>query len=113
MISRLLEGLYSTSKHQNLTIYTLFYIFTASFNDKDDFSVSCTDHNLEGIGVYAVRAEHPLPGYTPGSSQGYPRPSLRARLSTPYRLSPHRFVSYEDIALPYALPYRPLPSTLL
>jgi len=64
MISRLPEGLYSTSKHQNLTMHNLFYIFTASFDDKDDFSVSRTDHNLEGIWVNVVRAEHPLPGCT-------------------------------------------------
>ena len=67
MISRLLEGLYSTSKHQNLTIYNLFYIFTASFNDKDDFIVSCTGHNLEGIGVDVVRANTPYPGTRPGA----------------------------------------------
>jgi hypothetical protein len=80
MISRLLEGLYTTSKHQNLTIYNLFYIFTASFDDKDDFSVSHTDHNIEGIGVGVVRAEHPLPGCTPGSAQGYPGPGTYAQL---------------------------------
>jgi hypothetical protein len=104
MISRLPEGLYSTSKHQNLTMHNLFYIFTASFDDKDDFSVSRTDHNLEGIWVNVVRAEHPLPG-RPGA--------LRGTQGLAYRLSPHRFVSYEDIALPYSLPYCPLPSTLL
>jgi len=46
MISRLLE---SSSEHQNLTIYNLFYIFTTSFDDKDDFSVVRTDHNLEEL----------------------------------------------------------------
>ena len=49
MISRLLEGLYGTSKRQNLTMYNLFYIFTASFDDRDNFSAARTDHNIEEL----------------------------------------------------------------
>jgi hypothetical protein len=47
---RLLEGLYSTSKHQELTVYMTYFMYLQPYlTTRTDFGVARTGHSLEAL----------------------------------------------------------------